>query len=157
MSSRPGRRARRDALPSGFPGTHAMHPIRNLLLFSALLLHAAVVPAGGLRSPGVTPDQLNSRLSGETPPLVIDVRSPDEYSAGHIPGAISIPAPTVNRHLDRIEAGGGDTVLYCNDLHFTKFAEQVLTRKGVKGFYHLEGGLNGWREAGLELESSLPE
>jgi len=134
-----------------------MLPIRNLLVVTALLLNATVVPAGSLRSPGVTPDQLNSRLSSETPPLVIDVRSPDEYSSEHIPGAISLPAPTVNRHLDQIRAAGGNAVLYCNDLHFTKFAEQVLMRKGVKGFYHLEGGLNGWREAGLELESSLPE
>ena len=63
----------------------------------------------------------------------------------------------VDQHLDQIKAAGGNAVLYCNDLHFTKFAEQLLMRKGVKGFHHLEGGLNGWREAGLGLQSSLPE
>jgi rhodanese-related sulfurtransferase len=134
-----------------------MLSIRERFLFSALLLGATVALAGSLRSPGVTPQQLNSRLSGETPPLVIDVRSPGEYSSEHIPGAVSIPAPTINRRLEQIEAAGGNAVLYCNDLRFTKFAEQMLMRSGVTEFYHLEGGLNGWRDAGLELESSLPE
>ena len=121
-------------------------------VFSALLINATAVPADGLRSPGFTPHELSSLLSSETPPLVIDVRSPDEYSSEHIPGAVSIPAPTVDRHLDQIKAAGGNAVLYCNDLHFTKFAEQLLMRKGVTGFHHLEGGLNGWRDAGLDLE-----
>ena len=134
-----------------------MLSIRDLLVSSVFLLGAAVVLAGSLRSPGITPQQLNSRLSGETPPLLIDVRSPGEYSSAHIPGAVSIPAPTITRTLDQIEAAGANAVLYCNDLRFTKFAEQALMKKGVTGFYHLEGGLNGWRDAGLELESSLPE
>jgi rhodanese-related sulfurtransferase len=134
-----------------------MVSIRDLLVFSVFLLGATVVLAGSLRSPGITPQQLNSRLSGETPPLVIDVRSPGEYSSEHIPGAVSIPAPTINRRLDQIKAAGGNAVLYCNDLHFTKFAEQLLMKRGVTEFFHLEGGLNGWRDAGLELESSLPE
>ena len=41
----------------------------------------------------------------------LDVRSPGEYSSAHIPGAVSIPAPTINRSLDQIEAAGGKPVV----------------------------------------------
>ena len=125
-----------------------MHPVRDLLLVGALLLNPSTIPAGNLRSQGVAPHQLNDRLAGENPPLVIDVRSPDAYYSEHIPGAISIPAPTVNKHLDQIWAVGGNAVLYCNDLHFTRFAERLLMRKGMHAFTHLEGGLNSWRKGG---------
>ena len=38
---------------------------------------------------------LRQQMAGETPPLVIDVRSDDEYAAGHIPGARHLPADDV--------------------------------------------------------------
>ena len=87
---------------------------------------------------------------------MVDVRSPDEYSAEHIVGALSIPAPVLPKHLDRLKAAGGNLVLYCNDLRFTRLAEQILMRRGVKGFYHLQGGLQAWNREGLPVAQSLP-
>jgi rhodanese-related sulfurtransferase len=134
-----------------------MSVIRNLSLLTALLLNAATLHAGaGLRSPAIDPHQLNERLSGDNPPLVIDVRSPDQYSSEHIPGALSIPAPLVKNHLEEIKAAGDNAVLYCNDLHFTRVAEQILTKSGVKGFSHLEGGFTAWTREGLPVEQTLP-
>ena len=134
-----------------------MPPVRNFFLLSALLLNTATLHAGaGLSSPGIDPHQLNRRLSGDNPPLVIDVRSPDEYSSEHIPGAVSIPAPTVNRHLDQIKTADENVVLYCNDLRLTVLAEQILVRNGVTGFSHLEGGLTAWTREGLPVEQTLP-
>ena len=112
--------------------------------------------AGGLRSPGVDPGALSERLAAPDPPLVVDVRSPSEYSSGHVPGAVNIPAPTVMQHLEEIQQAA-DVVLYCNDRRFTAVAEQLLKRAKVTGFSHLEGGLTAWREQGLPLETSLPE
>ena len=134
-----------------------MSPLRKLLLFSALLLNAAAAQAGGaLRSPGVDPHQLNKRLSGDNPPLVIDVRSPDQYSTEHIVGAISVPAPLVKKHLEEIKAADGNVVLYCNDLRLTRFSEQILLKSGVTDFSHLEGGFKAWTEEGLPVDQSLP-
>lgn len=134
-----------------------MPSIAKRFLLSVLLLNAATVQAGvALRSPGIDPHQLGERLSGENPPLVIDVRSPDEYSSEHIVGAVSLPAPTLRKHLERIRAAGDNAVLYCNDLRFTRLAEQILMKRGVKGFYHLEGGFTAWTREGLPVEQSLP-
>jgi len=87
--------------------------------------------------------------------LLIDVRSPDVYAADHIPGAVSIPAPTLARHLDQIRHNP-ESVIYCNDSRLTRFAEQTLHKAGVRSFLHLEGGFFAWRTAGFATEQSLP-
>lgn len=120
-----------------------------------LALTAPARAAGGLRSPGITPEDLNARRASPAPPLVVDVRSPDEYAAGHIPGAVSIPAPLVEKRLDDFRSAPG-AVLYCNEGMFTRVAEQTLLRKAVRDFVHLEGGLFAWRRAGLPEEKGAP-
>ena len=132
-----------------------MQSARRLLLL-ALLSAATLAQATGLRSPGIDPQDLNDWLETAAPPLVIDVRTPDEYSSGHIPRAVNMPVPTVTKHLDQIRQAQ-DVVLYCNDMRFTKMAEQLLLRSKVKGFSHLEGGLTAWRKRDLPLETTLPE
>ena len=126
------------------------------VLLVALLSAASLAQAAGLRSPGVDPQALNDRLGAAGPPLVIDVRTPDEFSSGHVPGAVNMPVPTVTRHLDEIRQAP-DLVLYCNDTQFTKMAEQLLLKSKVKEFSHLEGGLTAWRDQGLPVETQLPE
>lgn len=42
-------------------------------------------------TPVITAEELAHALAAETPPLVVDVRSLEEYQAGHLPGAIHIP------------------------------------------------------------------
>ncbi len=132
-----------------------MRTVRRLLL-AGLSSAAILAQAAGLRSPGVEPQVLSDRLASRDAPLVIDVRTPDEYSSGHVPGAVNMPVPTVTKHLDEIREAP-EVVLYCNDTQFTRMAEQLLLKSKVKGFSHLEGGLTAWREGGLPLETSLPE
>lgn len=126
------------------------------LLLAACISGSTLAQAAGMRSPGIDPEHLNGRLEATATPLVIDVRTPDEYSSGHVPGAVNMPVPTVTRHLDEIRQAP-EVVLYCNDTQFTRMAEQLLLKSKVKGFSHLEGGLTAWRERGLPLETSLPE
>jgi rhodanese-related sulfurtransferase len=115
------------------------------------LLPAVTLAAGGWRSPGIAPGDLHARLASPEPPLVVDVRSPSEYADAHIPGAISIPAPLVEKRLDDFRNAPG-AVIYCNEGMFTRVAEQTLLRTGVRDFVRLEGGLFAWRRAGLPEE-----
>jgi rhodanese-related sulfurtransferase len=132
-----------------------MHTAQRSLL-AALLSVTVLAQAAGLRSPGTNPGDLNKQLEAGEAPLVIDVRTPDEFSSGHVPGAVNMPVPTVTKHLDEIRQAP-KVVLYCNDMRFTRMAEQLLLKSRVTGFSHLEGGLTAWREQGLPLETSLPE
>jgi rhodanese-related sulfurtransferase len=50
----------------------------------------------------ITPRDLHAQQAAPQPPTVIDVRGRDEYAAGHIPGAVSIPADQVSGRLAEI-------------------------------------------------------
>jgi rhodanese-related sulfurtransferase/biotin operon repressor len=84
---------------------------------------------------------------------VIDVRPPEEYAQGHIPGALNIP-------LDRLESRLGDLppereiVAYCRGPWCVLAFEAVarLRRAGVKA-RRLEDGLPEWRRAGRPVAS----
>ena len=121
-----------------------------------LLSVIAATQAAELRSPAIAPEQLQELLAGIEPPMVLDVRSPTEYSSAHLPGAVNVPAPTVTRHLSKI-LQAPHIVLYCNDAQFTAIAEQLLLKSNVTGFSHLEGGFTAWQAQGLPVEISLPE
>ena len=126
------------------------------VIAAMLLLTATQGYAASLRSPGIPPQVLQERLAAHDAPLVIDVRSPDEFSSGHVPGALSFPAPTVTKHLDEIRQAR-EVVLYCNDTRFTAVAERLLHGAKLEGLSHLEGGFTAWRQSGLPVETSLPE
>ena len=61
--------------------------------------------AGNARSgvsPSITPAALRAELAGESPPLVIDVRSPREHEQGCVDGAINIPLEELRDRLDEV-------------------------------------------------------
>jgi len=53
----------------------------------------------------ISPDELYRQLVIDRPPTVIDVRSAEEYAAGHIPGARHIPGDEIEGRLDEIPPG----------------------------------------------------
>lgn len=50
----------------------------------------------------ISPKELEKQETSGSAPIVIDVRSPEDYAAGHIPGAENIPADELERHLAEI-------------------------------------------------------
>ena len=53
----------------------------------------------------ITPAELPDRLTGDTTPTLVDVRTPAEYETAHIPGSINIPLPVVTEHATALAAG----------------------------------------------------
>ena len=84
---------------------------------------------------------------------VLDVRPPEEYEAGHLPGAINIPLGELEKHLDQL-ATEKEVVAYCRGPHCVLAFDAVekLRNKGVKA-RRLEGGLPEWRLEGLPVET----
>ncbi len=87
--------------------------------------------------------------------VVLDVRPADEFRAGHIPGAVSIPAEELPQRLDELPAA--DVVAYCRGPYCVLALEalEVLRGHGRQGS-RLEDGLPEWRLAGLPVELGLP-
>jgi phage shock protein E len=50
----------------------------------------------------ISADQITGLMTGEKKAALIDVRSPDEYHAGHIPGAVNIPAERIVAEKKRL-------------------------------------------------------
>ncbi len=83
--------------------------------------------------------------------VVIDVRPPAEYAAGHIPGARSVPPDEVQRHLGGLPTDI-EIVAYCRGPYCVYADEAVreLSRHGHRA-RRLEDGFPEWRRAGLPV------
>lgn len=102
----------------------------------------------------ITYDQLQKlRKSGEKFVLA-DVLSSDDYSTGHIPGAISFPVKNINLYnaVNKIPMGT-NVVVYCldNRCPYSSEAAQKLTGYGYKVLAY-KGGLDEWRQKGNALQ-----
>jgi rhodanese-related sulfurtransferase len=123
---------------------------------SFLLLIGLVACGGGGESSGtISSNELLRRLEASEPPLVIDVRSAEEYAAGHVPGAWNLPHEELPMQLDLVRSRAGDeVVVYCQSGRRAGVAEQVLLDAGFDSVILLDGHMAGWRESGHPLETA---
>lgn len=82
------------------------------------------------------------RLVAEGAKLV-DVRTPGEFAAGHIPGAINIPLHELPRRLADLGAEHGTIILYCASGARSGQAKRILHAKGYSNAKNL-GPMSAW-------------
>jgi len=92
------------------------------------------------------------RLMREEDITVVDVRPADEYRAGHIPGALSVPVPELKRRLRELPKNR-EVIAYCRGRYcvFSLDAVTLLRKQGYRARRASEG-LPDWRAAGLPVE-----
>lgn len=112
---------------------------------------ASPAPADEQRAASISPQELYARMAKGTAPLVVDVRTPAEYRAGHIPGARNIPHDAIAAHANQLHTPSG-VALYCGIGPRARLGEAALLEAGVDNVLHLEGGFTAWQEAGLPVE-----
>lgn len=83
---------------------------------------------------------------------VLDVRPPEEYAAGHVPGAINIPLEQLEKRLAKLPKRR-EVIAYCRGPYCLMSFEAValLRRRGLKA-RRLQDGFPEWRAAGLPIE-----
>ena len=85
--------------------------------------------------------------------LLSDVRSPEEYADGHIPGAINMPHKSIDEYISELqEYKDKPIILYCRSGRRAKLAMKVLQEQDFTDVMHLEGDILGWNEAGYAVE-----
>jgi rhodanese-related sulfurtransferase len=100
----------------------------------------------------VSPDALRERLDdGDKAPYVLDVRTAEEFVAGHVPGAVNIPYDQVASRLAEVPKDR-DVVLYCRSGRRAQLAAAVLADKGYARLEHLQGDMPAWAEQGRPVE-----
>ena len=83
--------------------------------------------------------------------FTLDVRTPEEYQAGHIPGATLIP-------LDQLAARAGELpadepiLIYCRSGNRSLQAMNLLGQAGFQGLTSMDGGIGAWAAAGYPVE-----
>lgn len=85
---------------------------------------------------------------------VLDVRPPEEYAAGHVPGAVNIPLQELGKRLEEL-GDNQEIVAYCRGPHCVLAFDAVarLREKGINA-RRLEDGYPEWKTAGLPIEES---
>jgi len=83
--------------------------------------------------------------------VVLDVRPPEEYSAGHLPGAVNIPIHQLAKRVKELPKRA-EVIAYCRGPYclMSYDAVAILRKKGIKA-RRLEAGLPEWRAAGLPV------
>ena len=126
----------------------------NLLLFVVALVSGAMLlwpvfrkSTGG---PWVNTAEATHLINREDA-LVVDVRDPGEYGAGHILGAKNVP-------LSRLDDGElskrkeRPVIVYCDGGERAGKAISVLKKQGFARVVNLSGGIKAWQQAGLPVE-----
>jgi rhodanese-related sulfurtransferase len=128
----------------------------NLLLFAVAFASGAMLlwplVRRGMGGPSISTAQATHLINREDA-LVVDVREPGEYGAGHALGAKNLP-------LARIESGAGDVakkkdatlILYCDSGDRSGKAATALRKQGYTKVFNLSGGFGAWKQAGLPVE-----
>ncbi len=97
--------------------------------------------------------ELQRRMTAGQAPFLLDVRTPGEYAAAHVPGTKLIPLDELDAAAIRRELNGDISPVYvlCQSGGRARRAIEKLERAGVRGCVLVEGGTQAWIDAGLPV------
>lgn len=124
------------------------------LLFLALILILFALPVQAReneQATGLIEAKALQKLIKENPEdlLLIDVRTPGEFTDGHIAGAknINFFGPRFEQDIDALPKDS-KIVVYCKSGKRSEGAMQIMQEAGFKDVSSLKGGLNAWQKSG---------
>ncbi|PSW15161.1 rhodanese-like domain-containing protein [Photobacterium sanctipauli] len=105
-----------------------------------LVILALILLSGLSHAEVVTPEQFwqHHQASQHGKPLIIDVRTNDEFLAGHLPNAINIPYDQIERLTNIAEDKSQAIFLYCRSGRRSAIAEQAVLKQGYSNVYNGE-------------------
>ena len=116
------------------------------------------IPAGQQAFTHLSPEQFNAELStGEY--TLLDVRTGDEYAAGHLKNALQADYYQTQQFSDYLETLNKNSMylIYCRTGIRSGKAMQVMQDKGFKNVSDLAGGYNAWVAENLSTVVSNPQ
>ena len=122
----------------------------SFVLTAALL---ACARGGAETGSSIEPSELAAQISAGTAPVILDVRTPEEFASGHIPGAVNIPIDQLEGRLATAGLPRSDEiVVHCERGPRAAKAEAILEASGYADVRDLSGHMQAWRAAGLPVE-----
>lgn len=100
-----------------------------------------------------------SEIIKQASPMLIDVREPEEFSQGHLEGAINVPRGVLEFKTDPMNPGGNPAlfdrsskmIVYCKSGARSALAAQSLRTLGYQTVTSMSGGFEAWKGAGYKV------
>jgi rhodanese-related sulfurtransferase len=90
-------------------------------------------------------------LRGRDDVVMLDVRTPEEYAQGHIPGITLIPLDQLSNRLAEVPKDK-TLVVTCRSGNRSAQAAQLLRQQGYGNVHNMLGGIGAWQNAGYPVE-----
>ena len=94
--------------------------------------------------PWLSATALRARIAAGSPPALIDVRTPREYGAGHIDGAVHLPFDRIMEAVTCPVSATEETVVVCQGGFRAGIAASMLQARGCRKLAVLSGGMDAW-------------
>lgn len=114
---------------------------------------ASASPAPANTSPEkITAAELMARMEkGKL--FIVDVRTPEEYRSGHVPGAINLPLPELSSRMSELASHAhSDVYVICEAGARSARATEMLAQAGFDHLHDVRDGTRAWRQADYPLE-----
>jgi hydroxyacylglutathione hydrolase len=99
----------------------------------------------------LAPRDLERALTAGSLAGLVDVRSENEFSAGHIHGALHLMGGFLSDHLEEVPRSG-PVAIVCQSGYRSTVASSVLERAGFEHILNVTGGMNAWQQQGLPVD-----
>ena len=131
--------------------------MKKILILVAAVFGIALLTACGSSSSSVQTVDPAAFLTtaSQTGTVVVDVRTPSEYAAGHIEGAVNIDveAPTFDAEIAKLDKSATYAV-YCHSGRRSGLATDAMGKAGFAHVYNLSGGIADLQSAGGQVVTS---
>jgi rhodanese-related sulfurtransferase len=134
--------------------------MKPLLLSAALVAWLSIptfaqAPAAAPHK-DVTPDEAQKLIESNKDLVVIDVRTPEEFKAGHIAGAKNVSLLDADFDQKIKEYQGKPILLHCASGSRSARALTKMADLRVPEIYHMNGGMKAWQSAGKAVVKDAP-
>jgi phage shock protein E len=128
----------------------------SVIFIAAIVVAACSAAPTGSSAPtqNLPPDidvATAASVRGLSDVVMLDVRTPEEYAQGHIPGITLIPLDQLPNRLAEIPKDK-TVIVTCHSGNRSNQAAQLLRQKGYTNIHNMLGGITAWQQAGYPVE-----
>lgn len=123
-------------------------------IFACILAWLGLCSSCGAQTPAqVSPEEFSKGLMADTVAVLLDVRTPDEFKAGHIKGALELDWLNAEKFASGLAKLSKEPVyyIYCRSGKRSAAAAAKMRAEGYR-VVDLRGGFLGWQKAGYPVE-----
>lgn len=120
---------------------------RARMVAAVLALASATAFAGG----SVSVETVREQLARPAAPMLLDVRTAEEFAGGHVPRAVNIPIQALPQRLAEVPKDR-EVIVYCESGKRSARALDLLKEAGYTRVREMDGSMAAWREAGYAIE-----